>query len=116
MSLMAKQTYRRTFIRQWRTFRRLSLRQLASRLEVDPGGDPLISYAQLQRIELGEQPYSQPIIEAIAAALTTSVRELLEVDPRKEGQVVDLLTEMRNLTEDQKRRALIHIQAVKQAG
>lgn len=66
-----------------------ALRKLADRLETSPGGDPLVSYASLSRIEQGHQPYSQPIIEAIAAALGVTVPMLLESDPAKEGNYID---------------------------
>ncbi|SDT96673.1 helix-turn-helix domain-containing protein [Stappia sp. ES.058] len=87
---MTKQNYARTYIREWRKKRGLTLQQLADRLEVEPGGDLLVSYASLSRIETGNQPYSQPIIEAIARALNVSVSMLLEAHPERQGEVVDL--------------------------
>lgn len=83
-----------TYIRAWREKRGLSLRQLAGRLETTPGGEPLISFASLGRIEKGKQPYSQPILEALAHALNVSPSMLLEVDPNAEGQVIDLLRKL----------------------
>lgn len=80
-----------TYIRAWREKRGLSLRQLAGRLETTPGGDPLISFASLGRIEKGKQPYSQPILEALAFALNVTPSMLLEMDPNAEGQVIDML-------------------------
>lgn len=87
---MSKTPYRRTFIREWRKKRGLSLQQLADRLEVEPGGDLLVSYSSLSRIETGKQPYSQPVIESIARALDVSVPMLLEAHPEREGEIVDL--------------------------
>lgn len=78
------------FIREWRTYRKLSLRKLADRMESEPGVQ-LTSHSNIDRIEKGEQPYTQDIIEAIADALEVSVTELLTVDPSKDGEVVDLL-------------------------
>lgn len=78
------------FIREWRTYRKLSLRKLADRMESEPGVQ-LTSHSNIDRIEKGEQPYTQDIIEAIADALEVSVSELLTVDPFKDGEVVDLL-------------------------
>lgn len=115
MSTMARQTYRRTFIREWREFRGLSLRKLADRVESEPGVTS-ITHASIQRIEMGEQPYTQPTLEALAAALNCEPKDLLNVNPTKEGKVVDILTELRHMNEEQQRRALVHIQAVKQAG
>lgn len=84
----------RTYIREWREARGLSLRQLANRMEIEPGGDLLISHVSLGRIERGEQPYSQPILEALADALAVSVSALIEVDPTKEGEVIDLMSRL----------------------
>lgn len=78
---MAKRTYRPTFIRQWRKHRRLSLDRLALRL-VDPlTNEPLLSKQSLSRIERGLQPYRQPILEAVAEALSCSPGDLLMRDP-----------------------------------
>jgi transcriptional regulator with XRE-family HTH domain len=85
-----KPIYRRTYIKEWREKRGLSLRRLADRLEYSPGGEPLISHASIGRIEKGQQPYSQPILEAIAAALGVPAWMLLEVNPDKDGDVIDI--------------------------
>lgn len=82
--------YGKTFIREWRKYRGLSLRRLADRLELN-GPDETFSHASIGRIEKGQQPYSQPVLEAIAHALNVEVHHLLSVDPTKEGDVVDLL-------------------------
>jgi transcriptional regulator with XRE-family HTH domain len=87
---MTKRKYGKTYIREWREYRGLSLRRLADRLELN-GPEETISHASIGRIENGLQPYSQPILEAIAAALNVSVTDLLGVDPTKEGEVVDLM-------------------------
>lgn len=78
------------YLRQWREYRGLSLRVLAERMESEPGV-PLTSHANLGRIETQKQPYSQEIMEAAAVALNCTVRDLLDVDPTKEGEVVDLM-------------------------
>lgn len=87
--------YGKMFIREWRQYRGLSLRRLADRLELN-GPDETFSHASIGRIEKGQQPYSQPILEAIADALNVEVHHLLSVDPTKEGQVVDLLAMLRD--------------------
>lgn len=83
--------FKRTYIREWRQKRGLSLRQLADRLETEPGGDPAISHASIGRIETGKQPYSQPILEAISKALDVPVSLLIEMNPQKEGEVIDIV-------------------------
>lgn len=87
---MTKRKLGKTYIREWREYRGLSLRRLADRLELS-GPDETISHASIGRMENGQQPYSQPALEAIAAALNVSVTDLLGVDPTKEGEVVDLM-------------------------
>jgi transcriptional regulator with XRE-family HTH domain len=83
-------TYNKTYIKEWREFRGLSLRRLAQRLEID-GPTETFSHASLGRIENGKQPYSQPILEALSVALDCSVTDLLSKNPFKEGEVIDLL-------------------------
>src|SRR3989304_2209320 len=73
------QAYRRTFIRQWRESKEMTLETLAGRGGAKIGGMP---QASLSRIERGLQPYSQPILEAIADELTNGdVASLLMRDP-----------------------------------
>ena len=66
---MTERRYSKTYIKNWRDKRGLSLRQLANRLEAEPGGESLISHASIGRIENGQQPYSDDYIkQAIALA------------------------------------------------
>jgi transcriptional regulator with XRE-family HTH domain len=68
-----------TFIRQWRESRSMTLEVLAERVGERIGG---MTHASLSRIERGLQPYSQPILEAIADELTGGdVASLLMRDP-----------------------------------
>lgn len=96
---MTKPRYRPTFIRQWRKKRQLSLRKLAARIESAPG-EELISFASIGRIERGEQPYSQPILEGIAEALGVTPAVLLEVNPEKDGIVIDLVRRLGDARRD----------------
>ena len=100
-----KPTYTKTYIKEWREFRGLSLRRLADRIEMT-GPAESISYASIGRIENGVQPYSQPVIEALADALQCSVSDLLTVDPTKDGEVVDLLRLINERNRDQAIRVL----------
>lgn len=70
--------YRRTFIRQWREHRGLTLEALADRVGEKIGG---MTHASLSRIERGRQPYSQLVLEAIAEALNVGVADLLIRNP-----------------------------------
>jgi transcriptional regulator with XRE-family HTH domain len=91
---MAKNVQGQHFIRQWREKRGISLRKLAAQLEVELNGDPLVSYASLSRIENGKQPFSEPVLNAIADALRVTRSMLLERNPQKEGHVLDILNKM----------------------
>lgn len=102
---MTERKYTKTFIREWRLKRGLSLRRLADRIELDES-DGTVSHASIGRIENGLQPYSQPILEAIAAALSCSVTDLLTVDPTKDGDVVDLMRLINDKNRDQAIRVL----------
>lgn len=70
---LKRRTYRRTFIRQWRDYRELTLERLAERVGMTAGN--------LSQIERGNQPYSQATLEALAEALQTDVASLLMRDP-----------------------------------
>lgn len=61
------------FLREWREHRGLTLKQLGEAIGK--------SHASLSRIETGEQPYSQGILEAAAERLNTDVASLLMRNP-----------------------------------
>lgn len=79
-----KASLRRTYIRQWRIYRGLSLEVLAERVGEQIGG---FTHASLSRIERGLQPYSQPVLEAIAEALNTDPASLLMRNPDDEDAI-----------------------------
>lgn len=74
-----RQTRRRTFIRQWREYRQLTQDALGDRIG--------LSKPQLSRIENGQQPYSQDLLEALAEALQTDVASLLMRDPSQDDAI-----------------------------
>ena len=78
-------------------------------MESEPGVE-LISHAQLARIETGQQPYSQPILEAAAHALAVSVVQLLTHNPSKDGEVIDLL---KSMSESEKSQAVNILKAMR---
>lgn len=110
-----KPVFRRTYIKEWRLKRGLSLRRLADRLEDTPGGDLLISHASIGRIEKGQQPYSQPILEAIATALDVAPSMLLEVNPDKDGDVVDITLRLNKASPELRQQAVHVLEALLQA-
>jgi len=112
---MDKPTYRRTYIKEWRDKRGLSLRRLAERLEEAPGGDLLLSHTSIGRIEKGQQPYSQPILEALAAALGVPAWMLLEVNPEKDGDVIDITLRLNKAPPELRDQAISVINALLQS-
>ncbi len=80
---------RPTFIRAWRKHRELTLSQVADRLQVELEVD--ISEGQLSRIERGETPYSQDILEAVALALRCEPADLIMRDPTQPDAIWSLI-------------------------
>jgi transcriptional regulator with XRE-family HTH domain len=68
-----KRKFRRTFIREWRQHRNLTLEQLAERLEM--------TASHLSMLERGQRGYAQDTLEAIAEALQTDAASLLVRNP-----------------------------------
>ena len=62
-----------TFMRQWRQHRGKKLVPVAEHLHM--------SHSQLSRIERGEQPYNQELLEALADLYMCDVVDLLIRDP-----------------------------------
>lgn len=110
-----KPLYRRTYIKEWRNRRGLSLRRLAERLEQTPGGDLMLSHASIGRIEAGKQPYSQSTLEAIADALGVTAAMLLEVNPEKDGDVIDITLRLNKAPPELRKQAIDIIQALLQS-
>jgi transcriptional regulator with XRE-family HTH domain len=117
MPFMVEQLYRKTYIKEWREKRGLSLRRLADRLEQSPGGDLMISHTSIGRIEKGQQPYSQPILEAIATALGVTASMLLEMNPEKDGDVIDITLRLNKAPLELRKQAIDILEALlKSAG
>lgn len=70
---------RRTFIRQWRQHRGLTIEQLAERVGVTHGA--------ISQLERGLVNYTQPMLEAIADALMCEPADLLMRDPTREDAI-----------------------------
>jgi DNA-binding Xre family transcriptional regulator len=68
-----RQQFRRTYIRQWREHRGLTLERLADRVGMTAGN--------LSQLERGNQGYTQNTLENLAHALQTDVASLLMRDP-----------------------------------
>lgn len=103
---MAKHGLGRHYIKEWRQARGLSLRRLADRLETTAGGEPLLSYASLGRIERGEQPFTEETIQAIADALNVTRMALLEMHPEREATLIELFKRLPEAEQEHARRYL----------
>jgi transcriptional regulator with XRE-family HTH domain len=100
------------YIKEWRTHRGLSLRKLADRMESAPG-EELISAMSLSRIERGQQPYSQPILEALAIALSTTTWALISVNPLIDSDIVDFMLYLSDATQGEREKALELLKVIK---
>ena len=89
-------------IRAWRKARRLTQKQLAERMEKEPG-ERLMSYVTVSNIERGDQSPTLEQLNAFALALDVSVTQRIEHDPGKNGEIVDLL----RLIDDENRATVI---------
>ena len=69
-----KRSFRRTFVREWRQYRNLTLEQLAGRLDM--------SASHFSMLERGQRGYTQETLEAIADALQTDAGSLLMRNPQ----------------------------------
>jgi transcriptional regulator with XRE-family HTH domain len=70
---------RRTFIRQWREYRGYSQEKLGGMLDT--------SGSMISRIENGQTPYTQDVLEALAEALQTDPASLLMRDPTDDDAI-----------------------------
>lgn len=69
-----------TFLREWREFREMSQDRAIERLELE--AEFPFSKGQLSRVERGEQPYSQDLLEALATIYRCDTADLLKSDPQ----------------------------------
>lgn len=94
-------TQRRTYIRQWRKFRNLTLAQLAERIDVTAGA--------LSQLERGDVSYTQPMLEALADALRCEPSDLITRDPNSN---LELQLVWDAIPQDDKPRAILILQAL----
>lgn len=99
------QKRRKTYLREWRKLKPgRTLEQVAEYLH--------ISQPQLGRIERGDQPYNQDLLEALGELYGCEPDELIWRDPTKEGKVIDMV---RRQTEKRQAQIAAFIRALDDA-
>jgi transcriptional regulator with XRE-family HTH domain len=88
----------RHHIREWRKFRGLTQERLAERTPFTHGA--------ISQVETGRTSYTQEMLEALSVALDCTPGDLLNVNPFKEGDVVDLMRLINDKNRDQAIRVL----------
>lgn len=106
-----KPARRPTYIRAWRKHRQLTLAQLVNRLQVELEVD--ISEGQLSRIERGETPYSQDILEAVAQVLRCEPADLIVRDPIQPDAIWSLIDTLKPV---ERRQAVEILKALARTG
>lgn len=101
-SAKKRKSFRTWFLREWRKDRGLTLEALASRIGS--------TGATVSRLERGQQPYSQPLLEALADALNCQPADLIMRPP---GAADRLKAVLDSMSEADQTRALAVIQALK---
>jgi transcriptional regulator with XRE-family HTH domain len=97
----------RTFIREWRQYRNLTQVQLRERV-IMPSSEQM-GQGHLSKLETGQLPYSQPILEQIADALSCSPGDLLMRDLTQDNAIWSIWDK---LGKAQKRQAVRLLQAI----
>jgi transcriptional regulator with XRE-family HTH domain len=82
------------FFKEWRKHRGLTQERAAERLNVDR--------TTLGRVENRVIPYSQELLEAAAEAYQCEPWDILNVNPLKEGEVVDFTRLLRAATPEER--------------
>lgn len=100
-----RKQYRRTFIRQWRQHRGLTLEKLADRIDMTPSA--------LSMLERGQSGYTQATLELLADALMTDPASLLMRNPEDEDAIWSVWD---NASEGEKRQISEVVKALRRTG
>jgi len=73
---------RKTYIREWRKYRRMTQQQVADQIGATVGA--------ISQLETGANGYTQPMLEALADALQCGVADLLTRNPADTGAIWSL--------------------------
>ena len=105
----AKEDRKPTFLREWRKFRDLSQDRVIERHELE--AECPFSKGQLSRVERGEQPYSQDLLEALAGIYGSAPADLLRTDPQAQASE-EIWTFYDKMTDTQKAQATEVVKAL----
>jgi transcriptional regulator with XRE-family HTH domain len=97
----------RTFFREWREHRGLKQYEAAERLEVEP--------STLSRIESGESPYDQDMLERMALAYRCDPADLLAIDPQRYDSLQAIFSALKTAPVEAQRRAVTVLEALLKA-
>lgn len=92
-------TYRRTFLQEWRDHVGMTQEQAGEAIGM--------SHSQLSRIERGQSPYSQPLLEAAAKLYGCTENDLISRGPDQAKSVQSVLNELDADQQDQAVRLLL---------
>lgn len=90
---------RRTFIREWRNHRKLSQDRLVERVRDRLEG---FSKSTLSRLENAKQPYTQPILEALAWALACEETDLINRNPLDTDALWSILDNLKKASPEER--------------
>lgn len=96
------------FLKKWREFRELTQDEAADRAEIDR--------SSLSKIERGEVPYNQDLLERLALAYGCDTTDLLTVDPLKPDGPRLVYDRLRQAPQAIQDRALAVLDALLKAG
>jgi transcriptional regulator with XRE-family HTH domain len=101
---------RRTFIREWRETAGLSQDKLVERVREHLEG---FSKSTLSRLENGRQPYTQPMIEAIATALGCTPADLITRKP--DAEIWSIMDTLQSLPPEEQQTIIRMIDGLRRA-
>jgi transcriptional regulator with XRE-family HTH domain len=95
---------RRTFLREWRQYRNLSLAKVGQMIGWD--------HSSLQRLETGHTPYNQDHLELLAQVYMCEPQDLISRDPNSPGEANELARQIAAAPASVQRQAKAVIQAI----
>jgi transcriptional regulator with XRE-family HTH domain len=98
----------KTYLRQWRKLRKLTLAKASERVDIDG--------TTLGRIERGELPYNQDFLERLAHAYGCDPADFLNIDPLKPDPPRLVYSRLQSAPHDVQVRALAVLEALLKAG